>query len=309
MIHIAATIYGDWHRTVFMKKALPSYELETLGVPAKFWIWTRENEVGSFLEAKHEIDKVMPCEIVGGDLPLGYKNGWQQTGDRAEVGDLVMQLQPDIIWSKGSFAHFGELVRSGKRMIYCPQPRGTEPFYAGSMTSRELMRIVHEDAHPVNKSEEANSLAFTRHPEIILWPIKGGWVTRTFGREPLIRPAKMFFNHQNLPSSRVYEEELAMVESSDKACGVSLCKRDVELDHYRNSNMWMNPERVGEFARGHSSSMTYSVAKKPSLLLYDEPDPEELSKVISESDGFVEEFMRFLVIPKRVVKPLKRQFN
>lgn len=288
MIHIAVTVYGDWHRRVFMKKALPTLELETLGMPAKFWIWTRENEVGGFLEAKHQIDKVMPCEIVGGDLPIGYKNGWQQTGDRAEPGDLVMQIQPDIVWSKGSLAHFGELIRSGKRMIYCPQPRGTEDFYPSySLTGEQLMRIVHEDGHPVNLSEDPTRRGFTRHPEVILWPIKGGWICRMLAREPLVCPAKTFFSHHNLPASRVPDEQLAVVESSDKACGVSLCKRDVEWDHYRNSNAVIHAEQVSQFIDAHKSSAALEIASRHSLLRYGEVDAEEMERVIEQSNEFV----------------------
>jgi hypothetical protein len=312
MLTIVVTVWGEWHRRVFAHKALPTIlhesNLPAMGLDCKFVIYTKEGGYNGLREQMEVIQRFVPCEIVEANLPDGYKTAWQDANLKND--GLILQIQPDIVWSKGSFAHLAELIKAGKKYIYCPQPRGTEAFYTSqTLPGRELMHILHEDGHPVNKSEEADSISFTRHPEVVLWPIKGGWVARMFAREPLVCPGKIKFNHHNLPMDKPSIEELAVIESSEKCCGVSLAPRDKEWDHYRDSTMRLHPDRVGEFAKGHESALTLEVAKLTSILQYGDIDPVEAEEVIGSSYSFMEDALKHFIRPQRVIRFPHRQFN
>lgn len=299
-------VWGAWHLNVFKKKALPTIlhesNLPALGLDAEFRIYTHENERGALLEASEAIAKHVPCEIFSIGLPEGYKTAWQHACGSTASENLVMFLQPDIVWSIGSFPHIGERIKAGKRMIFCPQMRGTESFYTGlPLTGQELMAICHEDAHPVNKSEEAGIIGFTRHPEVILWPVRGGWVCRMFAREPLVCDPAMKFNSQNLPDSPIDGDLVDVIASSDDACGISLCKREQEYDHYRGGTMLMNAERVGQLTKGHPSSVALPVALQHSILRYGLMDQEEVDKAIRDSHDFAVEALEWIIRPERKI--------
>jgi hypothetical protein len=278
-----------------------------MGLDCRFLLYTNSSHESEFAEVVPAINKVVPCELRTMQLPDGYKTAWQDAGLNAHQEELMMFLQADIVWSKGSFPYIASLIKSGKKLIYMPHMRGTEPFYPKeALSSDELMRIVHQDAHPVNKAQEVGSSGFTHHPETVLWPVKGGWVARLFAREPLICPASMRFNGHNLPAFELDRSVIAIVESTDKACGVSLATRDKEWDHYRNSTQQISAPRVGEFSNGHACAMTLQTAELVTLLRYGEVNPDEVTEKIDESRNFMIEALEWIIRPSRTYTLKKR---
>lgn len=313
-LNIVVAVWGAWHRHIFLDKALCTIlhesNLPAMGMECRFLLYTNESNAGEFAEAQESISKVLPCEVRTMQLPDGYKTAWQDATVNAGQDELMMFLQADIVWSKGSFPYIAELIKAGKRLIYMPHMRGTEPFYPKYvLPADELMRIVREDAHPVNKSQEVGSFGFTRHPETVLWPVKGGWVARLFAREPLICPASMRFNGHNLPQFELDRSVVGIVESSDKACGVSLASRDVEWDHYRNSNAQASAGQVGSFANGHQNAMTLQTAELVTVLRYGEMNPDEVSDRIVESRLFMEEALEWIIRPGRLIRFPERKWK
>jgi hypothetical protein len=302
-LNIVVAVWGAWYRKVFLDKALATLldpsNLPSMGIDCRLIVYTNESHLSEFIELEPAVRKYVPCEIRSMQLPDGYKTAWQDAALKAGEDDLMVFLQADIVWSKGAFAHIANLIKAGKKLIYIPHMRGTEPFYPKyALTGEELMRIVAEDAHPLNKAQEVNQSHFTHHPETVLWPVKGGWVARLFAREPLVCPAWMRFNGHNLPALPVDRNLIALVESTDQACAVSLSRRDAEWDHYRSSTLQAEPERVGDFSIGHKSSVTAPVAELYSFLRYGEVDPDEVKRAVAESREFADKAVLWTYGPK-----------
>lgn len=309
-LHFVVAVWGAWHRNVFKGKSLPTIlhesNLPSLGIECDFLIYTNEGDRGAFEDDLRTIGKFCPAEVRHMQMPEGYKTAWQDAVLNADQGDLLVFLQSDLVWSKGSFAHIGELVRSGKSLIYIPHLRGTEAFYPRhALTGDELTRIAAEDNHPVNASRVYGERGFTRHPEMVLWKVTGGWVSRLYAREPIVCPAWMRFNGHNLPKLQIPWEQIHLIDSSDKACAVSLSTRDKEHDHYRGSQAICSPGIVSGLSEGHQCAVTLPLARQHSILRYGLMDQAEVDKVIKDSAQFTEEALEWIARPPRPMKTYK----
>lgn len=289
---VCCALWGEWHTRVFTEKALPTL-LHDSNLPAM----SRKIEVEwIFYTNKQEREKLRPlaqrlgvkAEVIGIQLHNGYKTAWRYAKYEAEKAEaLVMFLAPDIVWSKGSLDHIADLIVSGKRLIFMTHPRGVEHRFDGEIrTGEEMMAMLQEHPHPVNTAEIVGNRPFTKHPEMILWRLKGGFMARMFGREPLVCPPEMKFNEKNLPASTVPDSESAVVSSSDSACGVSLAPMETEAHHYRHGNVF-RVEALPGFLNEHKSSMGFWLASQPVVWRYGKLDEKNLWQIRKQSQYIV----------------------
>lgn len=289
---ICCALWGEWHRRVFAEKALPTL-LHDSNLPAM----NRKLDVRwMFFTPKSELDLIYPfvermgvrASIVPIGLQNGYKTAWGYGKYEAEKLDaLSMFLAPDIIWSKGSLDHIADLILSGKRLVFMTHPRGIEDKFDGeAKTGEELMRFRNEHQHPVNAAEIVGAMPFTKHPEMVLWPLKAGYLVRMFAREPLICPPEIGFSEKNLPATSVPEDERAVVKSSDDACGVSLAPIETERHHYRHGNVF-RPESLSPFVKHHKSAVGKWLASQPVIWRHGVTDENELRVTTKQSQQIV----------------------
>jgi hypothetical protein len=291
---ICCALWGDWHTRVFTEKALPTL-LHDSNLPAM----SRKLDVEwIFYTHKHEHDRIYPLVermgvktgIVQIQLQNGYKTAWRYGKYESDKRDgIAMFLAPDIVWSKGSFDHIADLILAGKRLIFMTHPRGIEDTFSGEpKTGRELMGTCFEHMHPVNSSEIVGGRPFTKHPEMILWKLKCGYLARMFAREPLISPPEMEFNEVNLPAFEIDEDKRAVVLSSDDACGVSLAPLETEQHHYKHGNTF-NVDAIRAFLKKNRSSQGKWLASQPVLWRGGEVDKHELMITTKQSQQIVAE--------------------
>lgn len=291
---IACALWGEWHTRVFQTKALPTL-LHDSNLPAM----DRKLDVRwMFFTPKQEVSRILPlvgqigvkATIVPIGLQNGYKTAWGYAKYEAEKLDaLVMFLAPDIVWSMGSLDHVADLILSGKRMVFMTHPRGIEDRFDGELrTGQGLMAIREKHQHPVNVAEVIENRPFTKHPEMVLWPIKGGYLVRMFAREPLICPPEMGFNEKNLPAVPMPDQEMAVVKSSDDACGISLAPLDTEEHHYKHGNVF-RVEGLHGFLDHHKSSMGHWLASQPVIWRHGETEERNVWQVGKQSQMIVQQ--------------------
>jgi hypothetical protein len=292
-------VWGNWHLKVFADKALPTI-LHESNLPAmaaaldvRVIIYTREAGETMLASLTPRLESVCEVVVQNADMPRGYKDAWGYGFAQSRYrGALSMLVAPDIVWSAGSFAHIAALIsEGGRRLVYMPHMRGLPETFAGETLSGEAMlRAVKAHPHPVNLSEEVTSKVFTLHPEMVLWPIAGGWIARLFAREPLVLdPARMLLNSQNLLAGDAPAEGLALVESSDAACGVSLAPRERESHFWNRDGVHeYHPDRLARFTKKYDSAVTRALASRTTLLRYGEIDAAELEDNERKANAAVE---------------------
>jgi hypothetical protein len=289
---ICCALWGDWHLRVFREKSLP-----TILHPSNLPAMAERIEVEWLFYTPHHDKRAaefvpkmcVPSQVVSLNLQLGYKTAWAFAKyEAAKRGALVMFLAPDIVWSIGSFNHLTDILEDGKTTVFMSHPRGVEEHFCGHpKTGEELMEQCRKFPHPVNDSEVITNRPFTKHPEMILWPVKGGWLCRMFAREPLIAHPDTAFTAKNLIES-MPDVNIGVVASSDDACGVSLAPSDTEQHHYKHGNVF-RPEAMKPFVEHHWSECGEFVASKPVLWRYGEVCPKSLLTATKQSQQLVKE--------------------
>lgn len=300
-ISIVTALWGDWHIEQFVSYVLPALShpsnLPALAARAQcVWrIHTRADDEARLNSIVEPLRHCMRVHVTtnGGQAGKHYRDAWHHEHEAgANGGTIVMFLPPDVVWSIGSFTHIANLIEVGVRNIYTAHPRSRpSELYAEPRSAADLMRQVVADQHPLNKSHEYESRHFTRHPEMIIWQVKGAKVVRLFAREMFVcDPQEVNFNPSNLPDAIGMGPH--MVTLSDDAFGVSLAPELHDECNYAGRERMCSAEFVANWLKEYNSPANRWIASQAVVWRHGDVDAEELAQMIADSGHYADDVFR-----------------
>lgn len=246
-------VWGDWHTNALVDVNLPSL-LAPGNIPelAKhhdivYVISTRESDrariesAPAFKRLRQLIDAriatTLPEENEGSIFAV-HHDVWteaqkQATRERA----FVLNLPPDVVFADGAGATMCRLIERQKKSILWMYSRAVaetivpalrerfaSPTGVMAIPPRELVALNLRHLHSLAMSCFAESPYFVKHPEIVLWPVKGeGLLVRVLAHvNALYEPAHFKLTENYLLEGEVNFDDLALVDDSDDIFAISL---------------------------------------------------------------------------------------
>lgn len=266
---VVIAVWGEWHRTAFLRMNLPTLMVETnlpkfasmIDCRWKFFTTTADREIltrdplfQEFSElvdlewieiAQSEHDNFSAIDVHGRVWIEGMRHARAQ-------GKFVMFMPPDVIWSDGGFGHFADLiVHQGKRAIYINWhlraisesfiPEFHKRYGVGSSaisaSSRDLIRMTLDHIHPLSSIYLRDSEFFPRHSEMMFWPVPGeGVLMHVFALTPFIFDTSRFeYTDRKLVTKVEDPDDLHYVVDSDDLYIVSLAELGKDRDWYETA--------------------------------------------------------------------------
>lgn len=232
------------------------------------------------------------------------------TAMAAKEDAALFFIQPDAVWSDGTFEKAHEIAADGKRAIMCIGPRVSKETFLPEFTqkflgrekvfcapSRPLVNLALHHLHPVMNSCFINSGKFTTAPTTIFWPVANeGLLAKSLHLHTLMiypRHKKAFpisaMDTDFLLSAGIDIDEFHIVTDSDEIVAFEMSERNKYARTIGNSGIDIS--KLTKFFKTHEHKIHYEFLKKAIYLHAVEMSPL-WEKTKRSSDSFMNPILR-----------------
>jgi hypothetical protein len=344
IFHFITVVWGQEYTDFFTDVVIPN-QLSPGNLPAfcsercVYKIYTPEenrNTITNSLAFK-KLNEIMAAEIVniGQNIDIVINQHLAMSechkaviDDAAKSDAVIVFLSPDVFFSDGSFARLLQLAKSGKSVIMIAGVRVTKETFVSSLrrdcpqkndceisvSSRQLVKLMIENLHPISQTLLWDSPQFSVHPSHLYFKVSGeGLLARCYHLHPLlIKPTSERSSFSStIDGDLVFNsyrcfKDIYVVTDSDEILGCELSNSEKRLEKPRPNKS--SPFRVAWWAKQcanqyHRNYLKYKIRFKTKDCASCWADVERYSdKVVSAVNSW-QKYERFFVrIPVRHIK-------
>jgi hypothetical protein len=254
-------VWGDWHRTIFLDANLPTMlapgNLPALaaGIDCQYLIYTTPQDAVCIARDAtfQRMQSTVPTSFrlfrpsKTKNIITLHHEVWRTATEYArKLGAFILFMPPDVAWADGSFATLRSALEAGKRALFMTYPRVISETIVSDLAARfpqrpdgalvikprDMMALAIRHIHPLMAASERATEHFSVHPEMIIWPVRGGgFLARLLARELFcFKPGHYELNSQSLLAQLPPEDEIHAFDDSDSFLAISFtpCWKDME---------------------------------------------------------------------------------